>query len=364
MMHSIQTPRITNDYLMDSVSEIRFGNNDIFATGAWDGYIRFYQILSQTGIQTQIALDFKNGIDCQEPVLSISWKRDMTMIFAALADNTVRVYDIKTGQNIVLGYHDDCPARQVFWNDELQVLVSLGFDKKLRLWSLKQNTMGMKPSPVYELNLTSIPTVGEQDQNERMFAYADVDSKIKWFSWDKIRGNLNSAVSRNIFEVEDSKLGIKSQISTLSISHNSKQMGYCSVDGRGAVMEMTDRLEAINRIVYKCHKREEDSKTSFKTEKISTYYVVNSLQFNSRSYDWVSTSSSDSTIIFWDLKKKNKITTIPFDAPVIASQVSPDGYFLAYATGYDWGQGLDGIENRFSNNVGAIFIDKQQLFYV
>jgi len=30
-------------------------------------------------------------------VLSISWKRDMTMIFAALADNTVRVYDIKTG---------------------------------------------------------------------------------------------------------------------------------------------------------------------------------------------------------------------------------------------------------------------------
>lgn len=96
-------------------------------------------------------------------------------------------------------------------------------------------------------------------------------------------------------------------------------MGYCSVDGRGAVMEMTDRLEAINRIVYKCHKREEDSKTSFKSEKISTYYVVNSLQFNSRSYDWVSTSSSDSTIIFWDLKKKNKITTIPFDAPVIAS---------------------------------------------
>lgn len=35
----------------------------------------------------------------------------MTMIFAALADNTVRVYDIKTGQNIILGYHDDCPAR-------------------------------------------------------------------------------------------------------------------------------------------------------------------------------------------------------------------------------------------------------------
>lgn len=43
-----------------------------------------------------------------------------------------------------------------------------------------------------------------------MFAYADVDCKIKWLSWDKIRGNLNSAVSRNIFEVEDSKLGIKS----------------------------------------------------------------------------------------------------------------------------------------------------------
>lgn len=29
-------------------------------------------------------------------VLSLSWKRDMSMVFAALADNTVRAYDIKT----------------------------------------------------------------------------------------------------------------------------------------------------------------------------------------------------------------------------------------------------------------------------
>lgn len=33
---------VTNDNLMDTVSEIRFGNRDIFATSSWDGYIRFY----------------------------------------------------------------------------------------------------------------------------------------------------------------------------------------------------------------------------------------------------------------------------------------------------------------------------------
>lgn len=41
-MNLNQSPRITNDNLMDSVSEIKFGSNDIFATSSWDGYIRFY----------------------------------------------------------------------------------------------------------------------------------------------------------------------------------------------------------------------------------------------------------------------------------------------------------------------------------
>lgn len=29
-------------------------------------------------------------------VLSVSWKRDMSMVFAALSDNTVCAFDVKT----------------------------------------------------------------------------------------------------------------------------------------------------------------------------------------------------------------------------------------------------------------------------
>lgn len=60
----------------------------------------------------------------------------MSMVFAALSDNTVRAYDVKTQQSAIIGIHDDCPARQVFWNDDLNVLISLGLDKKIKFWSL------------------------------------------------------------------------------------------------------------------------------------------------------------------------------------------------------------------------------------
>lgn len=57
-------------------------------------------------------------------------------MFAALADNTIRAYDIRSKQGAILGKHDDCPARQIFWNENMGVLISLGLDKKIQFWSL------------------------------------------------------------------------------------------------------------------------------------------------------------------------------------------------------------------------------------
>jgi hypothetical protein len=65
MLFIYKAPPVTNDNLMDSVSEIRW-NKDLIATSCWDGYIRFYQVYFQN-LRTAPHLEFKTVIDCQEP---------------------------------------------------------------------------------------------------------------------------------------------------------------------------------------------------------------------------------------------------------------------------------------------------------
>ena len=72
-------------------------------------------------------------------VLSIDTSPDGKVIFAALADFTIRAYEIQTGQSMIVGAHDTAPARHVFWVQELNVLVSVGMDKKILFWDLARS---------------------------------------------------------------------------------------------------------------------------------------------------------------------------------------------------------------------------------
>jgi mRNA export factor len=42
-------------------------------------------------------------------------------------------------------------------------------------------------------------------------------------------------------------------------------------------LELNDKFDTSSRIIYKCHKIEEEAKNGFKTEKINKYFVTNTL---------------------------------------------------------------------------------------
>lgn len=56
----------------------------------------------------------------------------------------------------------------------------------------------MKAVPIFDLSLTAIPTVGDQDSSERFFAYSDIDGKIKWITWEKLR-NMDNHTTKSPF---------------------------------------------------------------------------------------------------------------------------------------------------------------------
>jgi hypothetical protein len=50
-------------------------------------------------------------------------------------------------------------------------------------------------------------------------------------------------------------------------------------------------------------------------------------------------------MFYYDLIKKEKIKEFSYSGiPVTKAKISPDGKFIAYSLGYDWSEGIWGIE--------------------
>lgn len=112
-------------------------------------------------------------------------------------------------------------------------------------------------------------------------------------------------IGKSPFMSEDSRLSKDSQLSSLIISSQTKMLGYGSVDGRVCVLDMNQRHELTSKLVYKCCKTDEESR-SYRSDKVSKYYCVNGLQFNCRggAGDWVCSAGSDGQLTFWDIYRK------------------------------------------------------------
>ena len=89
--------------------------------------------------------------------------------------------------------------------------------------------------------------------------------------WEKLR-NVDNNTTKSPFLQEDSRLGVKSQTSCIGFSHDSKELGYCSVDGRACVTNFSESQDTTVKIVFKCHKSDEEVKQGYRVEKICKFY--------------------------------------------------------------------------------------------
>ena len=57
------------------------------------------------------------------------------------------------------------------------------------------------------------------------------------------------------------------------------------------------------------------------------------------------TAGGDGVINLWDYEVRNKIRALTFNkVPITFAKISPDGNYMAYALGYDWSEGIWGLE--------------------
>ena len=125
----------------DGISSLSFSPTaNILVAGCWDSKLYCWEI-AQNGQSVAKAM-----ATFQAPVLDTSFYGDGTKAFAGTCDNKAMMFDLASQQSTQVGVHD-APVKSCHWIPDVNLLVTGGWDKKLRYWDLRQQT------PALDVNL-------------------------------------------------------------------------------------------------------------------------------------------------------------------------------------------------------------------
>lgn len=294
------------DLPSDSVSCIAWSSNqNIVAAGSWDKTVRIWQVQPQStgGLEAAMRMCYAH----EEPVMCCDFSRDGSRLFSGGCDNKVKIRDLQTQQEMQLGQHD-APVRQLFALDDLGLVVSGGWDKTLRFWSMQQQ------SPVIKVQLPE--RVYAMDAKYPMLVVGCADRHILTYDLPTIQQS--QAPERHF------PSALKMQ--TRSISCFPDQSGYAlgSIEGRCAISYWKDPSK---NFTFKCHRQNE------------AIYAVNAIEFHPVHGTFAS-AGGDGTFGFWDKSNRQRLKQFnPVGYPVTAAKFNATGNLFAYAASYDWSQG-------------------------
>ena len=321
---------------LDTVASLQWIPNlqlRILAASTWDGKIHLYE-LSQGGYQ-KVLTQKMIYTSANEPILSISWKKDSSMIFAGCGDNTVKVFDVNTGKSMVVGQHDG-PVNSVYWIEQMNVIMSISFNQQIKFWQLGN------PNPVFQLMSDS--RIFTSDFNFPYVFLGLNNDQLNIFDLNQMQSFPNGKLVGNFSSP------LQSQTNSLALFPKNDGFGVGSIDGRANLSTMEKQavygnnnpsaplFKTASKMTFKCHKLEE-------TPNMNVLLPVHSIGFHPNSKSFVYTAGGDGVLNFWDHEAKNKIKTFSFKGvPVNRVKISDDGQLIAYALGYDWQKGIWGMD--------------------
>lgn len=110
---------------------------------SWDGLVKVWEVSkSYNGVSTKAV----GGTSMDASVLGHCWAPDNSYIFGACADNQVKMWDLKANQVQQVGVHDSC-AKDVFFCEKNNILITAGWDGHIKFWDLKSST------PIFDISL-------------------------------------------------------------------------------------------------------------------------------------------------------------------------------------------------------------------
>lgn len=333
-------------------------NQNFLASGGWDNKIRIWEISYQPmGQGNNQTCQFNSKLyiteELPEPVLSLCWQTDTLNIFSAQADGTITHHDLIGQQKRLIGKHD-LGVKEIFYLDQIKCLISGGWDGKICIWDVNNNTQ--KPVLSYDLG-------------KRVFTMSCVfpllvvglsERFVTFFNLNKVQSGFFQP--EIMFESH-----LKYQTRAISVFSEGNGYAIGSIEGRVAIKHIDlNKTPEINQET-KCMTTPDDF--AFRCHRVGSevqeVFPVNAIAFNP-AYGTFCTGGGDGTWLIWDRMSKSRLKLGGFPVqntpqggnvnkiPITALDYSMNGDLLAYAGGYDWTKGISG-ENSFPTKIGIHF---------
>jgi len=310
----------------DTITQIRFSNvqnyeqdPQFISTSSWDGTVKVWEVNSTyNAIQSK----FQGETQMDHWVFGHCWSADNSYLFGAVADNSVKMWDLKSNSVTKIGEHSSW-VKDVHYSEKHNIVLSTGWDGHLKFWDLKSN------SPCFDVNLEPLK-IWSFSYSDPLLVGALSDNSIFVMNMD----NILRTGSGKPEQVLPSPL----KFQTRSVEAFPTALGYTvtSIEGRCGVknINFNDMREKYNEdFNFKCHR---------KPDTASNVYSVHQTAFNAK-YMTFMTCGGDGSYCIWDKDKRKRLkATNGCDAPITACRMSLNGKYAAYAFGYDWSRGCNG----------------------
>ncbi|KAJ4133486.1 RNA export factor gle2 [Fusarium equiseti] len=295
----------------DTISDLSFSpapnGPDFLAISSWDNKVRIYEIAANGQSQG------RHVYEHSQPVLNCDFSKDGTKIVSAGADKNVKVCDLASQQDIVVGTHDQ-PVRtaRFFDSGNGPMVVSGSWDKTVKYWDLRQQGPAATVTcqeRVYTMDVRdNLCVVGTAD---RYINVIDLKNPTKFYK------TLQSP--------------LKWQTRVVSCFTDSAGFAIGSIEGRCAIQYVEEK-DANSNFSFKCHRDPP-------ANSVTNVYAVNDISFHPV-HGTFSTAGSDGTFHFWDKDAKHRLKGYPnVGGSITATTFNKNGNIFAYAVGYDWAKG-------------------------
>uniref|UniRef100_U5EUS7 Mitotic checkpoint protein BUB3 n=1 Tax=Corethrella appendiculata TaxID=1370023 RepID=U5EUS7_9DIPT len=284
----------------DVISAVKFAPNSsqFLLVSSWDCSVRLYDVQNNSMRQKYYH---------DTPVLDIAFQDSVRTVSGGL-DNLVKIYDLNTHSENILGTHDDA-VKCVEVATKVNGVLTGSWDRTVRLWDTREKEC-----------------VGRYEQcNGKVYSMNCIDEKLvvatsdrKVLAWD-LR-NMGSYLFRR-------ESSLKYQTRVIRCFPNKEGYVMTSIEGRVAVEYFdTDPEVQKKKFAFKCHRSKENN-----TELI---YPVNALSFHSV-YNTFATGGSDGFVNIWDGFNKKRLCQFHlYDSSIASLAFNHDGSTLAIACSY------------------------------
>jgi len=287
------------------------------------------------------------------PVLDVCFSPDAngqtgTNFFTGSCDNTAKVKNLQSGQEMVVAKHDK-PIRIVrAYRDasNQEVLATGSWDGTVKFWEMSK-VNPQQPTASHSIQL-----------QERVFA---MDVKFPVCVIGTADNNITVYDLRNPAQphMGPIKCQLTHQLRTLALFPDQNGFAVGSVEGRVGVTYFQDP-QKNKAFAFRCHREPVQGKSNEQN-----VFPVNSISFHQQCGTFA-TAGSDGCYNFWDkdskqcLKKFQKFQNNQ-NLGITSGSFSQDGTIYAYSTSYDWLKGKEYYQQDAKNQIWLHYVAEEDV---